>query len=135
MTKCHLVLASNNDKSPGLVALSVQGEVDHLLRHLQSKRSHLWKKEVFAFCNSLSLNTALLSLVSTRDARPAPAPGKMAATAPEIVMSALPHPENAPSLTVTLPHLEDFTGCPAPPHPENNFFLPAPKQKSCPVHP
>ena len=78
MTNCHLVLASDNDKSPGLVALSVQGEVDHLLRHLQSKRSHLWKKEVLAFCNILSLNTAPLSLVSTRDARPAL--GKMAAS-------------------------------------------------------
>ena len=70
------------------------------------------------------------SCMNTRDARPAlPRPwGKWlprGAPALKIFKTALPHPENALSLTVTLPRLEDFL--PAP-----KIFSsarPAPKQK------
>ena len=47
-----------------------------------------------------------------------------------------PHPENAPSLTVSLLCPEDFTPYPVLPHPEKFFFRPSPKQKKgCLVHP
>ena len=50
----------------------------------------------------------------------------MAAPALKIIKTAPPCPENALSLTVTLPCPEDFTNCPALPRPTPTFFLPRP---------
>ena len=62
-----------------------------------------------------------LVMAAIRDARPAPAPGKMAAPAPKIFKTALPRPENAQSLTVAPPR--GFCPLPKSAHPEF-FFLP-----------
>ena len=72
-----------------------------------------------------TMTTRYLVCVQSRDAHPAPAPRKMAAPDPKILKTALlrpalPHPENAPSLTVTPLRPKDFTPCPAPPR---NFYI------------
>ena len=70
------------------------------------------------------------------------APGKMLALdrpALKIFKTALPHPENAPSLTIAPPCPEDFAPCPVPPHPTKFFLCPVATcpeaKKRCPVHP
>ena len=50
----YLILASDNDKSPRLIAFPVQGEIDHFLRHLQSKQ--ISPLEIFTQFKNLSLS-------------------------------------------------------------------------------
>ena len=69
-------------------------------------------------------------------APPCPWHGENGCSGPENFQAcpALPHPANAPSLTVITPHPEDFTPYPAPP--QNFFPLACPEaKKGCLVHP
>ena len=74
-----------------------------------------------------------------RPARPATPWLPRTALAPKIFKTALPHPENAPSLTIAPPCPEDFAPCPVPPHPTKFFLCPVATcpeaKKRCPVHP
>ena len=57
----YLILASDNDKSPRLIAFPVQGEVDHFLRHLQSKQ--ISPLQIFTQFKNLSVLDLLLCIV------------------------------------------------------------------------
>ena len=63
-----------------------------------------------------------LVMAAIRDARPALAPGKMAAPAPKIFKTALPRPENA--LNLTAPP-RGFYSQPRPAPPRIFFLCPA----------
>ena len=69
--------------------------------------------------------------IPVRDARPAPAPGKMAALALKIFKTAPPRPKF--DFYPTLP--QRFYSLPRPAHPKICFFCPAPQKKGCPCIP
>ena len=87
--------------------------ISHTRKHCQSIGNAILMTII-----SLSNLLTIVFVQDTRDTRPAlPRPQEKWLPRPR-KFSRLPHPKNAPSLTVTPPRLEDFTPFPAPPHPK-----------------